>query len=518
MKCSYKADGCLPVLFTMSSAVEQLHHLLLEDEKHQSQKEEEQKKRNAFSAPVLRDIDHVWKAHGVLTPATGTWRRPIPSSLFKCPLSAPQTTLVSWSSLPHAIRARLPTPADGQDSVLEVPLSYLVPEEEGATASTLQGRPLGGNLTSKLTEYTRGVAGQCKPFRPGGVDNTEEEDVSALQLDVLLQDVLEAKSVLEKGSAASWRDGTLRTAPPGASFEVGLGWNDVHKDSDYIPKGVDAIKEQADASADMQVSQADDAIPDDVGPSPEPYRSTRAGMWEKSFFDDDSLFGDSSESDEDETSEDEEGEDQDEEDHVDVSSPSAFAVETAMKELVIDDVIDATNAEGIDSLLAELSISDDGALAKRTDKPELSKNNPLELAKQQSQLAQETARKSWADTKLLPIEDFDAYIPNPAMTFPFTLDDFQQQAVARLERSESIFVAAHTSAGKTVCAEYAVALCRQHCTRAVYTSPIKALSNQKFRDFCTKFGAENVGLVTGDMQVNVDDSTVLIMTTEILRS
>jgi antiviral helicase SKI2 len=58
----------------------------------------------------------------------------------------------------------------------------------------------------------------------------------------------------------------------------------------------------------------------------------------------------------------------------------------------------------------------------------------------------------------------------------------------------------------------------QRSTRCVYTSPIKALSNQKFRDFSLKFGTSNVGLVTGDLQINVDDSTCLIMTTEILRS
>ena len=67
-------------------------------------------------------------------------------------------------------------------------------------------------------------------------------------------------------------------------------------------------------------------------------------------------------------------------------------------------------------------------------------------------------------------------------------------------------------------AEYAVALAKQRSTRCIYTSPIKALSNQKFRDFSQKFGSANVGLVTGDLQVNVDDSTCLIMTTEILRS
>ena len=78
-------------------------------------------------------------------------------------------------------------------------------------------------------------------------------------------------------------------------------------------------------------------------------------------------------------------------------------------------------------------------------------------------------------------------------------------------------MAAHTSAGKTVVAEYAIALSQAHKTRTVYTSPIKALSNQKYRDFSEKFGREEVGLITGDVSVNPEGSC-LIMTTEILRS
>jgi len=73
------------------------------------------------------------------------------------------------------------------------------------------------------------------------------------------------------------------------------------------------------------------------------------------------------------------------------------------------------------------------------------------------------------------------------MSFPFELDDFQKRAVLHLENRESVFVAAHTSAGKTVVAEYAIALSKKHMTRTIYTSPIKALSNQKYRDFLTKF-------------------------------
>ncbi|TKS88393.1 Helicase SKI2W [Collichthys lucidus] len=99
--------------------------------------------------------------------------------------------------------------------------------------------------------------------------------------------------------------------------------------------------------------------------------------------------------------------------------------------------------------------------------------------------------------------------------WPFELDVFQKQAVLRLEAHNSVFVAAHTSAGKTVVAEYAIALSQKHMTRTIYTSPIKALSNQKFRDFKNTFG--DVGLLTGDVQLS-PESSCLIMTTEILRS
>ena len=61
-------------------------------------------------------------------------------------------------------------------------------------------------------------------------------------------------------------------------------------------------------------------------------------------------------------------------------------------------------------------------------------------------------------------------VPEPALRFPFPLDPFQKEACYRLERGESVFVAAHTSAGKTVCAEYAFALATKHCTRAVGTN------------------------------------------------
>ncbi|KAM5287211.1 superkiller complex protein 2 isoform 2-T2 [Hipposideros larvatus] len=114
-----------------------------------------------------------------------------------------------------------------------------------------------------------------------------------------------------------------------------------------------------------------------------------------------------------------------------------------------------------------------------------------------------------------PVGDFYRLIPQPAFQWAFEPDVFQKQAILHLERHDSVFVAAHTSAGKTVVAEYAIALAQKHMTRTIYTSPIKALSNQKFRDFRNTF--RDVGLLTGDIQLH-PEASCLIMTTEILRS
>ncbi|KAF2178874.1 antiviral helicase [Zopfia rhizophila CBS 207.26] len=113
------------------------------------------------------------------------------------------------------------------------------------------------------------------------------------------------------------------------------------------------------------------------------------------------------------------------------------------------------------------------------------------------------------------ITNFRELVPDMAREWPFELDTFQKEAVYHLENGDSVFVAAHTSAGKTVVAEYAIALAAKHMTKAIYTSPIKALSNQKFRDFRLTF--DDVGILTGDVQIR-PEASCLIMTTEILRS
>jgi antiviral helicase SKI2 len=157
-----------------------------------------------------------------------------------------------------------------------------------------------------------------------------------------------------------------------------------------------------------------------------------------------------------------------------------------------------------------------------------------------------TSQYQWAVVDDTDVSRFRELVPVPAIEYPFELDVFQKQvilnqffyylykskpisytllkskkffslccvfvfcqAVMHLERGESVFVAAHTSAGKTVVAEYAIALAMKHMTRAVYTSPIKTLSNQKFREFKDKFG--EVGLMTGDMTIQPEAACLILV-------
>ncbi|XP_046844163.1 exosome RNA helicase MTR4-like [Xenia sp. Carnegie-2017] len=103
----------------------------------------------------------------------------------------------------------------------------------------------------------------------------------------------------------------------------------------------------------------------------------------------------------------------------------------------------------------------------------------------------------------------------PAKEYPFILDPFQKEALSCIENNHSVLVSAHTSAGKTVVAEYAIALSLRNKQRVIYTTPIKALSNQKYRELYEEF--QDVGLMTGDVTIN-PSASALVMTTEILRS
>ncbi|WP_449277258.1 DEAD/DEAH box helicase [Leucobacter sp. GX24907] len=100
----------------------------------------------------------------------------------------------------------------------------------------------------------------------------------------------------------------------------------------------------------------------------------------------------------------------------------------------------------------------------------------------------------------------------------YPLDAFQRAACERLEEGRSVLVAAPTGSGKTTVAEFAVRLARrERDARIFYTAPIKALSNQKFHELCAEYGEDEVGLLTGDVNVR-GDAPIIVMTTEVLRN
>ena len=108
------------------------------------------------------------------------------------------------------------------------------------------------------------------------------------------------------------------------------------------------------------------------------------------------------------------------------------------------------------------------------------------------------------------LEQFQA-----AVNFP--LDDFQVDACRSIEEGHGVLVCAPTGAGKTIVGEFGVYLASAHGTKCFYTTPIKALSNQKYHDLCAAHGEENVGLLTGDVSIN-HNADIVVMTTEVLRN
>ena len=114
---------------------------------------------------------------------------------------------------------------------------------------------------------------------------------------------------------------------------------------------------------------------------------------------------------------------------------------------------------------------------------------------------------------IIPSERLE--VENLCFQFPYKLDDFQMNGIYGIENNKNILITAHTSAGKSTLAEYAIAKSLSLNKKVIYTSPIKTLSNQKYFDFKEKF--DNVGILTGDIKLN-PEADVLIMTTEILRN
>jgi antiviral helicase SKI2 len=184
----------------------------------------------------------------------------------------------------------------------------------------------------------------------------------------------------------------------------------------------------------------------------------------------------------------------------------------------LEEEVDEETEEAEENVIAE--IREVGSSNVPFDSSEIDGIVPVDYTSFRTTLNREKEiKRNWAHIVDLDhkIENFEELIPNMARTWPFELDTFQKEAVYHLEQGDSVFVAAHTSAGKTVVAEYAIAMATRNMTKTIYTSPIKALSNQKFRDFKETFKEVDVGLITGDVQIN-PDANCLIMTTEIIRS
>ncbi|KAK4343922.1 hypothetical protein RND71_037016 [Anisodus tanguticus] len=143
------------------------------------------------------------------------------------------------------------------------------------------------------------------------------------------------------------------------------------------------------------------------------------------------------------------------------------------------------------------------------------------LGKRKQEDENGSASKTCVHEVAIPTSTNDCTLSKPiyngkmAKIYPFKLDPFQEISIACLERKESVLVSAHTSAGKTAVAEYAIAMSFRDKQRVIYTSPLKALSNQKYRELSHEFS--DVGLMTGDVTIS-PNASCLVMTTEILRA
>ena len=99
----------------------------------------------------------------------------------------------------------------------------------------------------------------------------------------------------------------------------------------------------------------------------------------------------------------------------------------------------------------------------------------------------------------------------------YELEKFQEEAIIAIEQNKDVIISTYTGNGKTLVADYTIEKCLNENKKVIYTAPIKALSNQKYREMQKIYGDEKVGLVTGDICIN-QEAPLLLVTTEILRN
>ncbi|KAJ2948128.1 hypothetical protein O0L34_g9927 [Tuta absoluta] len=167
----------------------------------------------------------------------------------------------------------------------------------------------------------------------------------------------------------------------------------------------------------------------------------------------------------------------------------------------------------------EVEYADTSKKVKVEDEPDITADVNLDLLASRIVIhTLETHEGCTHEVAIPPNHEYAPLVPltsDPAKQYSFILDPFQKEAIMCIDNLQSVLVSAHTSAGKTVVAEYAIALSLKNKQRVIYTTPIKALSNQKYREFSEEF--HDVGLITGDVTIN-PSASCLIMTTEILRN
>ncbi|KAI5644940.1 DEAD/DEAH box helicase domain-containing protein [Phthorimaea operculella] len=167
----------------------------------------------------------------------------------------------------------------------------------------------------------------------------------------------------------------------------------------------------------------------------------------------------------------------------------------------------------------QVEYADTSKKVKVDDEPDITADVNLDLLASRIVIhTLETHEGCTHEVAIPPNHEYAPLVPltsEPAKQYSFILDPFQKEAIMCIDNLQSVLVSAHTSAGKTVVAEYAIALSLKNKQRVIYTTPIKALSNQKYREFSEEF--HDVGLITGDVTIN-PSASCLIMTTEILRN
>lgn len=434
---------------------------------------------------------------GVLAPTSSSsqqqqvWTRSIPSNLYQTPKCTPSlTTMMPLSRVPpnaKIIGGQQPNKKNENvdnesvdDVLVEVWKHSLTSSNEDSgniqapSSGDLQHRPLHGNLSSKLSEYTRGAMGVRRPFRPGGLDDDDHDyenyyqdddrkgnKASAIESDYLTEEATtNARRALTIGSKKAWEEGILITSPPGMSFRVGLSYDDVFNDGHDL-KMMNNIVGDDDDDDELTTKVAALGLEDDaasatgvnrfVGNS---FAVPSSTIWDKSYFEDDSLFGGESTS----CSESDSGESDADSKGVDIDDNAMELLPDTRDKPTQKATESLAPEDEIDSLISEMNYSlqspMDRAMAEKTSTKEtpFSIHPPLSNSSAGEQKYTKD-RKSWAVTDYIQLSDdadFHSLLPNPALTFPFELDDFQKQAILRLEKQQCVFLAAHTSAGKTV--------------------------------------------------------------------